>query len=312
MPPETMTVSPVPSAPDPGPARPRVAASPRKVRRDFLPYALIAPGALLVVGFTVIALGFTLISSFTDWDVGRLNTTFIGIDNYLRAFRDPEMVASLWRSGIFVLSVVALSTAAGFLLAVALNRRFPGRGAVRALVVLPWVISEMASGVFWALILKNDGILSAFGLEQSPLESPAGAMTALILVESWRSIGFVTVMVLAGLQSIDPGLYEAAKIDGATAGRITWSITLPLVSPTVLIAAILLMIGNFNLVTMIIALTAGGPITATTTTALYMYNQSFTYFHLGYGAAIAMIMSVFNVIAMFAFILLQRGRGARS
>jgi ABC-type sugar transport system permease subunit len=171
------------------------------------------------------------------------------------------------------------------------------------------VISELATGVFWSLLLRTDGILGqALG---GPLNSANGAMISLILVETWRSVGFVTVMVLASLQSIDQSLYEAAKVDGASRFRMTWSITVPLVTPSLVTAAILLMVGNFNLVTIIIALTGGGPISATTTTALYMYQQSFVYFHIGYGATIAIVMSVVNVLAMMVFMAIQKNVGVR-
>ena len=289
-----------------------VASAPLAPRRRHsgpgaLPYLLVAPGALVVGAFTVIALLFTVIASFTNWDVARMKWGFIGVGNFVRATADPALIASLIASFTFVCAVVVLSVVIGFILAVALNRKFAGRTLLRGMVVVPWVISELATGVFWSLLLSTDGLLGqAFG---APLNSANGAMVSLILVEVWRSVGFVTVMVLASLQSIDKTLYEAARIDGAGSARMTWSITVPLVSPALLIAAILLTIGNFNLVTMIIGLTGGGPISATTTTALYMYQQSFVYFHLGYGASIAVVMSILNVIAMGVFIAIQRRLG---
>lgn len=277
-------------------------------RFDAFPYLLLLPATILVGSFTVLALLFTGVASFTDWDVSRRVTSFIGLGNYARAFKDAELIASFVRSSIFVLSVTFLSTLIGFLLAVALNRNLPGKGIVRALVIVPWVISELATGVFWMILLQPDAPLGLiFG---GPLRSASGAFISLILVETWRSVGFAMVMTLAALQSVDESLYEAAKVDGAGSWRTTWLITLPLVSPTLLVVAILLMIGNFNLVTLIMALTAGGPIAATTTTALLMYQKSFQYFQIGYGASLSILMSIVNVAAMGCFVLLQRGRGA--
>ena len=279
------------------------------IRPGMLPYLLVGPGAIFVGAFTLLALAYTLFASFTDWDIGRPKWNFVGLGNFVRAAFDPLMISGLVASLVFVGSVVFLSVVIGFIIAVALNRRFPGRSAMRALVVVPWVISELATGVFWSLLLRTDGILGqALG---GPLNSANGAMISLILVECWRSVGFVTVMVLANLQSIDQSLYEAAKVDGATRARMTWSITVPLVTPGLVTAAILLMVGNFNLVTIIIALTGGGPISATTTTALYMYQQSFVYFHIGYGATIAIVMTVVNVLAMMVFMAIQKNVGVR-
>jgi multiple sugar transport system permease protein len=279
------------------------------IRPGALPYLLVGPGAVFVGAFTLLALAYTVFASFTDWDIGKPKWNFIGFGNFVRAALDPLMLSSLAASLVFVGSVVFLSVVVGFAIAVALNRKFRGRSTMRALVVVPWVISELATGVFWSLLLRTDGILGqALG---GPLNSANGAMISLILVETWRSVGFVTVMVLASLQSIDQSLYEAAKVDGASRFRITWSITVPLVTPSLVTAAILLMVGNFNLVTIIIALTGGGPISATTTTALYMYQQSFVYFHIGYGATIAIVMSVVNVLAMMVFMAIQKNVGVR-
>lgn len=282
---------------------------PRK-RVDLFPYLLILPAGLLVGAFTVLSLMFTGVASLTDWDIGRRVVSFIGFTNYLRAFADANLIGSFLRSTVFVLSVTFISAALGFLLAVAVNRKIRGQGILRAIIVVPWVISELATGVFWMILLQPDAPVGL--ITGGPLRTANGSMVALILVECWRSIGFAMVMVLASLQSIDESLYEAARVDGAPGWRMVWLITLPLVSPTLLVVSILLLIGNFNLVTIIIALTGGGPIDATTTTALYMYQHSFLYFHIGYGSAIAILMSVVNVVAMGLFILLQRGRGAQN
>ncbi len=277
---------------------------------DPFPYLLVAPAAVLVGSFTILSLIFTGIISLTDWDVARRGISFIGFNNYVRAFFHEELTRSWARSVVFVLSVTVLSAMIGFLLAVAVNRKFQGQGIVRAMIVVPWVISELATGVFWMILLMPDAPLGA--VTGGPLTTTKGAMFALIMVETWRSIGFAMVIVLASLQAIDESLYEAARIDGASGWQQTWLITFPLVSPSLLVVSILLMIGNFNLVTIIIALTGGGPIDATTTVALHMYQHSFQYFHIGYGSTIAILMSVVNVVAMLGFIWLQRGYGARN
>lgn len=277
-------------------------------RIDLFPYWLIAPAVLLVGAFTALSLIFTAGASLTDWDIGHPAVSFIGIQNYLRALLDQDLIAAFGRSAIFVLSVTVLSCAIGFLLAVAVNRKARNQGFIRAIIIIPWVISELATGAFWLILLMPDAPLGV--LTNGPLRTGVGAMIALILIETWRSIGFAMVMILAGLQSVDESLYEAARVDGASRWGMTWLITLPLVSPTLLVVSILLMIGNFNLVTIIISLTGGGPIDATTTTALYMYDHSFQYFHIGYGSTIAILMSVVNIAAMLVFVRLQRGRGA--
>ncbi|WP_162606409.1 carbohydrate ABC transporter permease [Jiangella asiatica] len=265
--------------------------------------------------FTAFTLIYTVGASFTNWDLSRPQTSFIGWDNYRRALADERVRDSLIKSGFFVTGVVVLSVLFGFLIAVLLNNRFRGRTLIRVIVVVPWVLSEIATGVVARILLNGNGVIASaleqLGIDFDPLSSKSGAMVTLILVETWRSIGLVTVIALAGLQAIPPVIYEAARMDGARSVRTIWNITLPLVRPTLLIAAILLAISNFNLVTIIFAVTDGGPLEATQTSAFYMYKQSFEYYALGYGSTIAVIMSVINVVAIVCFVLAQRERGVR-
>ncbi len=295
--------------PNVGVSRPATSRAPRRPRRSrgqvLLPYVLILPGGLIVGAFVILAIVYTVRSSFTDWDASRLSTSWVGLDNYSALLKDPDFRASLVRAAVFVLGVILISLVSGFLIAVLLDAKFPGRTAVRMVVVAPWVLSEIAVGVVWSLVLAPEGIaqrlLSHVGVDVNPLGGAHSAMVALVLVECWRSVGLVTVLILAGLQAVNPELYEAATIDGAGAVRRRLSITLPLVRPTIMVAAILLLIGNFNLVSIIFALTGGGPVDATSTTALYMYNESFKYFHFGYASAVAVTMSIINMIAMVIF-----------
>ena len=284
----------------------------RRRRRNLAPYLLSAPASAFALFFTVFTLIYTVGASFTDWDLARQDTSFVGWENYRRALGDGLLWSALSASGLFVVGVVSLSIAAGFLIAVLLNNKFRGRTLVRVIVVLPWVLSEIATGVVARILLSGNGVISStlasVGIHFDPLANSAGAMLMLILVESWRSIGLVTVMALAGLQAIPPALYEAARLDGAGAFRIVRSIIFPLSRPTLLIAAILLAIGNFNLVTIIFALTGGGPLGATQTSAFYMYKQSFEYYALGYGSTVAVVMSVVNILAIVAFVYAQRER----
>ncbi len=128
---------------------------------DPFPYLLVAPAAVLVGSFTILSLIFTGIISLTDWDVARRGISFIGFNNYVRAFFDEELTRSWARTIVFVLSVTVLSAMIGFLLAVAVNRKFQGQGIVRAMIVVPWVISELATGVFWMILLMPDAPLGA-------------------------------------------------------------------------------------------------------------------------------------------------------
>lgn len=275
---------------------------PGGLHRRLLPYLLVLPATIMIGIFVVLSLVYTFRSSFTNWDAARLTISWVGWNNFKRLFKDDQFVSSLWHSAVFVIGVVVISVVAGVLIAVMLNFRFRGRTAVRVIVMVPWILSEIAVGVVWTLILAPDGVfatvLKHLGIDINPLGGSVSAMIFLILVESWRSIGLVTVIVLASLQTINPDLYEAASLDGASARQSFFKITLPLLRSTVTVVSVLLLIGNFNIVSLILSLTAGGPTGATTTTALYMYKESFVYFHFGYASAVAVAMSVINVIAL--------------
>ncbi len=284
-------------------------------RVNWAPYLFIAPAAVLVMALSVLTTFYTLGVSFTDWAFNRPSVKIVGLDNFQKAFGDATFRDSLGHSVVFVAGVVIVSLCLGLACALALNERVKGRTAVRAVVITPWVLSEVVTGIMWSLLLgPSAGVLTiaarSLGWNAQFLSTPTNAMISLILVESWRSVGFVMLFVLAALQGIDPSLYEAAHVDGASRWQRFRFITLPLVTSTILVTMILLSIGNFNLVTIILSLTGGGPVRHTETAALFMWREAFTYFEPGYGASVAMIMTVINVAAAWVYIRVLGRRGA--
>ena len=290
-----------------------VAASrPRRV--NWTPYLFVAPATVLVLALSVLTTVYTLGVSFTDWAFNRPGVKIVGLANFQKAVSDAAFRDSLAHSAVFVAGVVIVSLAMGVACALALNERVRGRTAVRAVVITPWVLSEVVTGIMWSLLLgPSAGVLTtaARGIGWDPqfLSNPVNAMISLVLVESWRSIGFVMLFILAALQGIDRTMYEAAHVDGASRWQRFRFITLPLLMSTILVATILLSIGNFNLVTIILSLTGGGPVRHTETAALFMWREAFTYFEPGYGAAVAMIMTVLNVAAALIYIRVLGRRG---
>jgi ABC-type sugar transport system permease subunit len=286
-----------------------VAVTRRRV--NWAPYLFVAPATLLVLGLSVLTTFYTLAVSFTDWAFNRPGVKFVGLANFQKALLDASFRDSLGHSVVFVAGVVVVSLGLGLACAVALNERVTGRTLVRAVVITPWVLSEVVTGIMWSLLLgPSAGVLTlaarSVGWDPQFLSTPANAMVSLILVESWRSVGFVMLFILAALQGIDRTLYEAAHVDGASRWQRFSHITLPLLMSTILVATILLSIGNFNLVTMILSLTGGGPVRHTETAALFMWREAFTYFEPGYGASVA----VMNVVGALVYIRLLGRRGA--
>lgn len=290
-------------------------AATRARRVNWAPYLFVAPATVLVLGLSVLTTFYTLGVSLTDWAFNRPGVKFVGLANFQKALADAAFRDSLGHSVVFVAGVVVVSLGLGVACALALNERVRGRTVVRAVVITPWVLSEVVTGIMWSLLLgPSAGVLTtaarSVGWDPQFLATPSNAMLSLILVESWRSVGFVMLFILAALQGIDRTMYEAAHVDGASRWQRFWYITLPLLTSTLLVATILLSIGNFNLVTMILSLTGGGPVRHTETASLFMWREAFTYFEPGYGAAVAIIMTVMNVLAALAYIRLLGRRGA--
>jgi multiple sugar transport system permease protein len=205
----------------------------------------------------------------------------------------------------FVIAGVPLTLLAGLLAALGLNRavmRF--RAVFRVGYYLPVVTSIVAIAVIWRYLLHPDlglvnVLLSAVGIDgPNWLANPALAMPAIIVMAVWRNMGFVMVLFLAGLQTVPSQLYEAARIDGATAWTEFRYVTLPLLRPTTLFAAVITSIGYLNLFEEPFVMTAGGPLDRTLSVNMYLYQQGFNFFHLGYASAIAYIL--FVAIAVLA------------
>lgn len=265
-----------------------------------------------VAVFAVFMLGPILASfalSFTDFGLRDLTnpigTNLIGLGNYTELLRDEKFIAAAGNTAYFVIAGVPLTLIAGLLAALGLNRvvmRF--RAVFRVGYYLPVVTSIVAIAVIWRYLLHPDlglvnVLLSGVGIDgPNWLANPVLAMPAIIVMAVWRNMGFVMVLFLAGLQTVPAQLYEAARIDGATPWTEFRYVTLPLLRPTTLFAAVITSIGYLNLFEEPFVMTAGGPLDTTLSVNMYLYQQGFNFFHLGYASAIAYIL--FVAIAVLA------------
>ena len=189
-----------------------------------------------------------------------------------------------------------------------LNRRFRGRAVLRLLFFVPYVISEVITGIVWQLLLQPagpvDGAMTAVGLGdlyQPWLADPSTVLLALFVIISWKYFGFHMILLLAGLQSIPRDLEEAAAVDGATRSQAIRYVTLPLLGPTLRVSVFLSMIGALQLFDVIWVTTGGGPVNASNTMATYMIDWGFKRYQLGYGSAIAVILFVLAFILALAY-----------
>lgn len=260
-----------------------------------IPYLFIAPW---IIGFVVFTLGpllFSFVISFFDWPIVG-ERKFIGFSNYITMFTDdPLFWHSLWVTVKFALFFVPLNIILALLLAILLNQKVKGSSLFRTFFYVPSVISGVALAMIWGTVFDGEyGILnyllSLIGIEgPNWLNSTSWALVAMVIASLWGQ-GTMMLIFLAGLKNIPQDLYEAAEIDGA--GKIFqfFKITVPLLSPTILFNLIMTIIGAFQQLTLALVLTSGGPLQSTYFYAMYVYENAFKYFKMGYSSANAWIM----------------------
>ncbi|MEO0077619.1 MAG: sugar ABC transporter permease [candidate division WOR-3 bacterium] len=295
---------------------------PRRLKETLAVLPYILPALIILAAFRVIPILFSARMSLYDWGMAGPRR-FLGFANYASVLRDPAFWLSLVNTGWYILLEVPTTLALSLLVALLLNRRIRGLGIYRTIYYLPVVTSIVAVSVVWKWILHPDRgvlncMLSWFGIDgirwlQDPrgllqlllgdraealpavLRGPSVALLSLVIVGTWKAIGYNSVIFLAGLQSIPKTYYEAARIDGAGRLRAFWRITLPLLSPTtyyVLIMSSIVAFETFAQVWIMTGPPAGGPLSTTRVVMYYFYENSFELWRLGYGASIAFIAFV--------------------
>ncbi|HJZ49322.1 MAG TPA: sugar ABC transporter permease [Roseiflexaceae bacterium] len=279
--------------------------------------AMLAPMVLVLV----LVIGYPLANSF--WlSLHRANLAnpeqgqpFIGLGNYLYAFRQANFWYAVQRTFYFTILSVALELGLGLLFAVLLNERFFGNQSARVAMILPWALLTVSNGVLWAWILNPtygvaNALLVQFGLLDAPkawLSDTFWTMNVIILADAWKTVPNMTLLLLAGLQPIPHDLYEAAEVDGATRWQKFIRITLPLLRPVILVAVALRTIGAFRVFDIIYVLTGnGGPADSTKVISFYAYDQAFHYLFFGYGAAISWLITAFMLILIVIYMRLLR------
>jgi len=274
----------------------------------------ISPGALLSIPyiahllvFFVYPVIFSVIIVFHRWDVVT-PMEFVGFKNFARIFADEVFLQSLINTGVFLLLHIPLQIVIALFFAVQLNDRIPLRGFFRTVYFLPVVVSGVVVTIlFQQLFSYETGVLNqiitAIGGTRIPwLVSEYWAMPSIALMATWKNVGLYVILFLAGLQSIPKELYEAAELDGANALQRFFKITLPMLNPTVVTVVVLSVIGGFSLFIEPYVMTGGGPMNSTLSAMLYIYNQAFSFGHMGYAAT----MGLFFAAIIFTVVSLQR------
>jgi multiple sugar transport system permease protein len=276
-------------------------------RRDQLTgYLFITPALAGAVAFVFVPLVLVVWYSLHEWNVLAGTFDFAGAENYRRLAEDPNVPGVLRATAVFSVALVVANLALALLLAVLLNQKLRGTTVFRVLFFSPVVVSLLAWTIVWNFLLQDNGgingLLDAAGVDgPNWLRSEGTAMASVVVVQVFKNVGLNMVLFLAALQGVPQELYEAARTDGAGAWTVFRRITLPLISPTVLLTSIITVVGSLQVFAQISVLTQGGPGTSTTVLVYYLYQQAFQFHAFGYGAT----LSVLLFLIVLALTLLQ-------
>lgn len=274
----------------------------KAIRRYSLPYLLLLPGLACLIVLTVYPLLRTFWLSFHKMNLVRLGQAppYVGLENYIRLFKDEFFWTVVGNTVLFTLACVALTMAVGFGVGCLLNKPFRGRALLGVAVLLPWVMPKVAAGIVWKWIFDDqygiaNHLLTRLGFDFrgfSWFTSAPLAFATVVLVVVWQSFPFIALSVVAGLQSIDPELHEAAQVDGASGWRRLRHITLPLLRNLLVILTILSTVWDFKIFDQIYVMTEGGPAQSTYVMGIHAWMSAFGEMQMGQASAIAIIMFV--------------------
>jgi ABC-type sugar transport system permease subunit len=270
-------------------------------REARLAYGMVAPAVATILLIALFPLTWTVWESLHLHDLRMpwMGQPFVGLENYGEVLRERRFWGAMAHTVWFAAASVSLELVLGCVLALAMNRTFRGRALVRASILIPWAIPTVVAALVWRFMFE--------GLE-GWLTDDLGAWLPVILADTWKETPFVALLLLAGLQGIDPALYEAARIDGASPWRQFRHVTLPLLAPAILVALIFRTMNAFRVFDLIYVLTAGGPGTATEPIALYTFNSLMHNLRFGYGSALSVLVFLVTFALALGYIRLL-GRG---
>jgi multiple sugar transport system permease protein len=275
-------------------------------------WPFVAPAMIVVLAVIIFPWAYTIWMSLHEWKVGS-PPTFVGLANYIRLPTDARFVESVEHTLVYTVLSVVLPLLFGTLAAVIFNNRFPMRGFLRGVFILPMMATPVAIALVWTMMFHPqlgvlNYLLSLVGLPPSLwVFHPATVIPSLVMVETWQWSPLVMVIVLGGLAALPTEPYESARIDGASVWQTFRYISLPLITPFLLIAAMIRMIDAVKSFDIIFAITQGGPGSASETINLYLYSVAFVYYDVGYASAIVVVFFAL-IIALAGALLRLRQR----
>ncbi|MGB4405473.1 MAG: sugar ABC transporter permease [Sphaerochaeta sp.] len=270
---------------------------------------------MIIIGvFVLFPIVQSLWMSLHDWNILRNTKVFLGFDNYIKAFSDERFINAMKNTIVYTVSYVPILVLSSLFVAVFINYKFSGAGFFKSLLFIPAITSMAIVAIIFRFLLDGDiGLISiwlkAIGLHTKDfLRNPETAMGSVVLTGVWRWMGFNMVIILSGLNAIPDSLYEAAEIDGAGKARQFFSISLPLLMPTMSFILITNLISSFQVFDQIYVMTKGGPVFSTEVLVYYIYYRGFNVFDMGYASAMAFIL--FCIILVFTLVQLKGFRNS--
>lgn len=267
----------------------------------------LPPALFLFTLFVVLPVGEAAWYSVYNWNGYGSPTQFVGWRNYELLFANSAFRIALTNNLLIILISLTVQLPLAMAMALLLSERIPGTAVFRLIFFLPYILAEVAAGLIWRFVYDGDYGLFAklaamLGLPTPyVLADPDIAMYAILAVIVWKYFGFHMMLYIAGLQQIDPNLYEAARIDGASGWQVFRRITLPLLGPMVRLSVFFSILGSFQFFDLIMPLTKGGPSDSTQTMVTYLYTYGMTRMRIGFGSAIGVVLFVICVVFAFGY-----------
>lgn len=280
-----------------------------KTRTKLTPYLFLIVPLIIYLIWVIGPMSYTFYLSLTNWD-GVSAPERIGWLNYQRLFKDPVFYTSLKNNLKWVLSFITIPVVAGLALAMALNRAIPLEKFFKASFYSPLVLSLVVCGLMWSwayhpahgLINSALRLMGLDALAQGWLSDKDLVMWSIIVVGIWRQVGYVMVLYLAGLQSVDPSLVDASKVDGCTGWQTFRHVIFPLLAPVTVIVVVISVIDSLRAFDLVSVMTRGGPFNSSSVLANFMYIEAFNNYKMGYGAAIAVILFLISLVFIFTYL----------
>jgi multiple sugar transport system permease protein len=271
-------------------------------------YIFILPAVIFILGIMIFPLLYSLGTSFTDWNIQSAETSFIGLRNYGQVLTDSRFQTTLARTLAVTVVAVTVELVLGFVIAILLVEPLPGKRIIIPLLVFPAVANPIVVGFIWRVLYNPRfgpinqiiGWLTGLAFDVSWLTSARLAIVAITIAEIWQWTPFMFLILLAGLAAINPELFEAAAMDGASKWQTVIHVTIPVMRPIIVMAVLIRGLDVLKLFDLVFVMTGGGPGNASETISHYIYQLGFRFFRLGYAAAASyVLLIVFSIVVLF-------------